>query len=505
MFRRLVPGLGRRRGARHVPMQQCLEPPGSATGRARRDRSRRRESRLSTTRVPSSAPFVDAQELQELLLNERVRIGAIVLGRSGELSRLRKDGLGIAPRPASISAAPSSGRTVRRGAEGDKRSAARSSRPIAAGRSLRASALDLPTRAARPIWSRALPHACRSTRSRAATERLLQVVADDLLELAQPVPGRALEPGGEALVQVGARCSSTASGRRHRGSGVPEAVGLVAGEVGEVGRIRSRRTRAIRLSSSVGSNESGVSSLTAPRWNTVPSTDAAVRIARWSAGRPSSRAASSAWIVEGTGRSERSDAATQRSSSRVSSRSSMSIATSSSAKSALPSAAPAIRDSASAASGARSSRFEISCRHSASLSGSSRIDVAFSLPPPQSGRVSSSSGPRDADQQDRDIAREGRDVLDQIEERRLAQWTSSNTTTSGLRPRERLEELPHRPEGLLARSARRAAESQRLGHALGDQLRLLLPDELRGDRRGLLARILALARATSFTTSASGQ
>ena len=64
-----------------------------------------------------------------------------------------------------------------------------------------------------------------------------------------------------------------------------------------------------------------------------------MRIARWSAGRPSSRAASSAWIVEGTGSSERSDEATQWSSSRVSSPSSTSIATNSSAKSALPSAA----------------------------------------------------------------------------------------------------------------------------------------------------------------------
>jgi len=48
-------------------------------------------------------------------------------------------------------------------------------------------------------------------------------------------------------------------------------------------------------------------------------------------------------------------------------------------------AAAAIRDSASAGIGA-STRFSISCRHSASLSGSSRIVAAFSLPPPQPGR-----------------------------------------------------------------------------------------------------------------------
>ena len=84
-------------------------------------------------------------------------------------------------------------------------------------------------------------------------------------------------------------------------------------------------------------------------------------------------------------------------------------------------------------------------------------------------------------------------MLDQVEERRLA-------PSGGRRTR--------RPAGLLRASASksfrtaqkvsslvpppRAAESQRLGDALGDQLGLLLAGEPRGDRQRLLTGILAL-------------
>ena len=69
----------------------------------------------------------------------------------------------------------------------------------------------------------------------AASIRLLQVVADDLLELAQPLPGRALEPTGEALVQVGGGALRKRPIRGIANQGVPEPVCLVAREVGEVG------------------------------------------------------------------------------------------------------------------------------------------------------------------------------------------------------------------------------------------------------------------------------
>ena len=174
---------------------------------------------------------------------------------------------------------------------------------------------------------------------------------------------------------------------------------------------------------------------------------------------------------------------------RASSASSTSIATSSSAKSALPSAAPAIRDAAPGGSGARPSRFEISSRHSASLSGSRRIDVALGLPLLQLGRASSSSGRRDADEQDRGLrakrrrrarsgrGRSARPSADRRARRRAACVRASASNS-----------LPDRPEGFLAGPPSRAAEPERLGDALGDQLGLLVAGEPGGDRRRDTAR-----------------
>ena len=224
-------------------------------------------------------------------------------------------------------------------------------------------------------------------------------------------------------------------------------------------------------------------------------------------GRPSRRAARSAWIVEGTGSSARSDAATQRSPSRVSSASSTSIATSSSAKSGLPSAALAILDSAAGGRGARSSRFEISSRHSASLSGSRRIDVALRLPAPQPGRVSKQLRSRDADEQDREIAREVGDVLDQVEERRLGPVEVVDHDDERPCSRERLEQPPDGPEGLLARPSSRAAEPERTGHALERSARLSrrLRAAPRSPLRDCSPESSPSARVISRTISASGQ
>ena len=78
-------------------MRQCLELPGSAQAVlisiGLEDGNDCVDDALSLL----GCSFVDAQELQELLLDQRMRVRAIVLGRSGELSRLRKDGLCIAP------------------------------------------------------------------------------------------------------------------------------------------------------------------------------------------------------------------------------------------------------------------------------------------------------------------------------------------------------------------------------------------------------------------------
>ena len=48
---------------------------------------------------------------------------------------------------------------------------------------------------------------------------LLEVVAEDLLELRQPVADDPLEPGGEVLVEGRSKSSSGWRGRRPRGRG----------------------------------------------------------------------------------------------------------------------------------------------------------------------------------------------------------------------------------------------------------------------------------------------
>ena len=125
-------------------------------------------------------------------------------------------------RPASISAAPSSGSSAARlGSSRTSRSDARSSRPIAAGRSLRASA----RRAGRlePLrrtWSRATPRARRSSPSvDAEAVRLLEVVArrSPRTRAAGPRPCARARPAKRSCrsARVVLR---TATGRRRRGS-----------------------------------------------------------------------------------------------------------------------------------------------------------------------------------------------------------------------------------------------------------------------------------------------
>ena len=106
---------------------------------------------------------------------------------------------------------------------------------------------------------------------------------------------------------------------------------------------------------------------------------------------------------------------------------------SSSAKSGLPSVASAIRAAASGGRVARLRRFAISSRVSSSPSGSSRIEVAFSLPPPQPGRASSSSGR--AMHSSMIGASRDRSATCSTRSRNVgsAHWRSSNTTTSGRR------------------------------------------------------------------------
>ena len=105
--------------------------------------------------------------------------------------------------------------------------------------------------------------------------------------------------------------------------------------------------------------------------------------------------------------------------------------TSSSRKSGLPSAVARIRDLVSGSSSTPTSRLSASSAAMSAASGSSRTEVAFSLPPPQPGRASRSSGRA---MQSRKIGT-SRDQSATCSTRSWsggsAQCRSSSTTTSG--------------------------------------------------------------------------
>ena len=259
--------------------------------------------------------------------------------------------------------------------------------------------------------------------------------------------------------------------------------------LGRSGRISSLRTsvaeRALRRRARTSS---GASSATAPSWKTLPATAARSITARSSSSSRSSRAASSAWIVGGTriaaDVARRGPAAV----SRTSSPSSISIESISSTNSGLPSAASAILASTSSASSGAPTRFSISRAHSSSESGSSSASVALSLPPPQPGRSVEQLGPREADEQDRGVARPVGEVLDEIEERRLAPVDVVEDDHERLPRAKRLEQRPNGDEALLRAAAR-----------LGE------PDRLRDTLRRRLGAVLAAERAISFARHLSGE
>ena len=99
--------------------------------------------------------------------------------------------------------------------------------------------------------------------------------------------------------------------------------------------------------------------------------------------------------------------------------SSMSMPTNSSTYRGFPSAAFAIRARTAAGRASPGTRASISLRADPSVSGSSRMVVAFSRPPPHVGRSSRNSRTCRAHEQDRRIASELSDRLDQVEQRRL--------------------------------------------------------------------------------------
>ena len=199
------------------------------------------------------------------------------------------------------------------------------------------------------------------------------------------------------------------------------------------GRMTSRRTSAVRLRSTAGASELGASSRTASRWKVVPATDTRASSARSSSGSRSRRAASSAWMVGGTGRPPASPLSAQPSCSRRRRPSSISMVSSSSANSGFPSQASPRRAAVSGGTAARLRRFATSSSVSSGPSASSRIEAAFSLPPPQPVRLSSSSGR--AMHTSAMGASRARSATCSTRSRKVgsAHWRSSSTTTSGRR------------------------------------------------------------------------
>ena len=264
---RALPGFGRRFGPSLVPMQPRLEPPCAAEAEIV-------AAALEDPHRPGHRPrgvlhpaLLDVEEAEELLLDEHMRVRALVAAAAASRSASPSTRPASVSRPHPISAPPiSASSAVRRGSSGTSSRETRSSRPIAAGRSLRTSARR-PAASSRSHARAASDGRVRVARPEcnAIPERLLEMVADDLLELAQPVLGRPLEPGGVALVQVGARVLRQRAVGGVADQGMAEAVGLLAGEVCTLGRIRSRRTSASRAGSSAMSGAWQARSATAPR------------------------------------------------------------------------------------------------------------------------------------------------------------------------------------------------------------------------------------------------
>ena len=257
-----------------------------------------------------------------------------------------------------------------------------------------------------------------------------------------------LEPGGEALVQLGARRLRQRRRRRRRGSGGDGS-----------GRRRRRRAASGRAERAPCGRAPSASSARrarrarAPRRRRGGRSCPRPRRARARRARDGSswsrRAASSAWMVGGTTTSPFGDSAT--------------IASICSTKSGLPSAASRIRARSGSASSTSPSSRSISSSVSSAVSGSSRTVVALSLPPAQVGRRSSSSGR--AMQRSRIGASRLQSATCSTRSRNVgsAQWRSSKTQTTGARL---LEQLAERPGDLVCRR------------------RLLRLAEQRGDRAG---------------------
>ena len=132
-------------------------------------------------------------------------------------------------------------------------------------------------------------------------------------------------------------------------------------------------------------------------------------------------------------------------------------------------------------------------------SASRRIDDAFSRPPAHSGRVSRSSGSREAEQQDR-RSRELGNVLDEVEERRRRPVQVLEHEDDRPLSRERLEQPASGP-GRLLDGARRRRFARRRSDPRRDELAVpLAREDAGGPRRDAPARKRGEARRGAART-----
>ena len=193
-------------------------------------------------------------------------------------------------------------------------------------------------------------------------------------------------------------------------------------------------------------------------------------------------------------------------------------ATSCSRNSGLPPAAARIRPRRSPVSAV--SAASTSSRASASPAGSvsSSVELALSPPPPQSGRVSSSSGTGEREEQDRPLP-ELDEVLDEVEERGGRPVQVLEHEDDRTAARKRFEQAADRPGGLVD-GGRLRCLAQRGGHAegrrlavrvVGEHLRGPVADRARGDRLQRVAQrrvrggVAVGRRAADETGRRSGQ
>ena len=233
---------------------------------------------------------------------------------------------------------------------------------------------------------------------------LLEVVAEDLVQLDE-LPRRAARASRRSA-RAARRASPSAerlvggvadSRWRKRKASSPASCGRRAGRA-PCARARSRRVVDLRLLRARAP-------ATAPRWKTSPSTEPRSSTSRSAGSSWSSRAASSAWIVGGTATSPPLDSAQHREHLLDEER--------------VAVGGSAIRAAASSSSLARDRLVDQLVRL---LVGERleqhgrRVELAAAPGRPAVEQL----GPGHAEEQDRRVAREVGDVLDQVEERRLA-------------------------------------------------------------------------------------